>query len=78
MRPSAILTPKRSSIIGMVIGLNILQAYSFVLKHKSGIENKVADALSRRVTLLSVMSVELTRFKRLKEKYESYLEFREM
>jgi hypothetical protein len=37
-----------------------MQAYSFVLKHKSGIENKAADALSRQVTLLSVMSVEVT------------------
>jgi hypothetical protein len=37
-----------------------LQEYSFVLKHKSGIENKVADALSCRVTLLSGMSVEVT------------------
>jgi len=41
------------------------------LKHKSGMKNKVADALSRRVTLLSVMSVEVTGFERLKEEYES-------
>jgi hypothetical protein len=54
-----------------------LQAYSFVLKHKSGIENKVIDALSRRVTLLSVMSVEVTGFDRIKEEYESCLEFEE-
>jgi len=50
-----------------------LQAYSFVLKHKSGIENKAADALSRRVTLLSVMRVEVTGFERLKEEYESFI-----
>jgi hypothetical protein len=49
-----------------------LQAYSFVLKHKFEMENKAADALSRRVTLLSVMSVEVTAFKRLKEEYESF------
>jgi hypothetical protein len=55
-----------------------LQAHSFVLKHKSGMENKVADALSRRVTLLSVMSVEVTGFERLKEDYESCLEFKEI
>jgi len=34
-------------------------------------ENKAADALSRRVTLLSIISVEVTGFKRLKEEYES-------
>jgi len=48
------------------------------LKHKSGIENKVADALSRQVTLLSVMNVEVTEFERLKEEYESCLEFGEI
>jgi len=55
-----------------------LQAYSFVLKHKSGIENKAANALSRRVTLLTVMSVEVTGFERLKEEYESCSEFGEI
>jgi len=48
------------------------------LKHKSGIENKAADALSRRVTLLSVMSVEVTGFERLKEEYESCSKFGEI
>ena len=55
-----------------------LQAYSFVLKHKSGIENKDADALSRQVTLLSVMSFKVTGFERLKEEYKSCLEFEEI
>ena len=34
--------------------------------------------MSRRVTLLSVMSVEVTGFERLKEEYESYSEFGEI
>jgi hypothetical protein len=55
-----------------------LQAYSFVMKHKSGMKNKATDALSRRVTLLSVMSVEVTGFERLKEEYESCSEFGEI
>jgi len=55
-----------------------LQEYSFILKHKSGIENKAADALSCRVTLLSVMSVEVVGFERLKEEYESCSEFGEI
>ena len=29
-----------------------LQSYTFVLKHKAGSENRVVDALNRRVTLL--------------------------
>jgi hypothetical protein len=47
-----------------------LQAYSFVLKYNSRIENKAVDALIC-VTLLFVMSVEDTEFERLKEKDES-------
>jgi len=38
----------------------------------------MADALNRRVTLLFVISVEVTRFERLKKKYESCSEFREV
>jgi hypothetical protein len=48
------------------------------LKHKSGIENKAIDDFSRRVTFLSIMSVEVTGFKRLKEEYESCSEFGEI
>ena len=37
--------------------VEFLQRYSFVVKHRAGVENKAADALSRRVSLLLVMSV---------------------
>ena len=37
-----------------------LQDYMFVLKHKAGVENKVADALSRRVMILVAISAEVT------------------
>uniref|UniRef100_A0A2N9GB76 RNA-directed DNA polymerase n=1 Tax=Fagus sylvatica TaxID=28930 RepID=A0A2N9GB76_FAGSY len=52
-----------------------LQRYSFALKHKAGIENKVADAFSRRVTLLSMMSTNVTGFERLRDEYESCPDF---
>jgi hypothetical protein len=52
-----------------------LQRYSFSLKHKAGIENKVADAFSRRVTLLSMMSTNVTGFERLRDEYESCPDF---
>jgi hypothetical protein len=45
------------------------------LKHKARIENKAADALSRRVTLLSMMSTNVTGFERLRDEYESCLDF---
>ena len=52
-----------------------LQVYTFVLKHKAGVENKVADALSRRVMILVVMSAEVIGFERLREKYDSCPDF---
>ena len=48
------------------------------MKHKAGIENKAADALSRRVSFLSIMSVKLTGFERLKDDYESCPDFGEL
>ncbi|PRQ29559.1 putative nucleotidyltransferase, Ribonuclease H [Rosa chinensis] len=52
-----------------------IQEYTFVLKHKSGVENKVADALSRRNSLLHIMSVEVAGFNNLKEEYLSCPDF---
>jgi hypothetical protein len=58
--------------------VEFLQRYSFVVKHRAGIENKVADAFSRKLFLLSIMSFEVTGFKKLKEDYESCPDFREL
>ncbi|XP_050387198.1 uncharacterized protein LOC126803432 [Argentina anserina] len=52
-----------------------IQDYTFVLKHKSGVENKVADALSRRNLLLHSMSVEVAGFDNLNEEYLSCPDF---
>ena len=43
-----------------------------------GVENKAADALSRRESLLSIMSVKVTRFELLKDDYESCPDFGEL
>jgi hypothetical protein len=58
--------------------VEFLQHYSFVVKHRASIENKATDALSRRLYLLSIMSVEVTKFERLKEDYDSCLDFGEL
>ena len=42
--------------------VEFLQRYHFVVKHRAGVENKATDALSRRVSLLSIMSVKVTGF----------------
>ena len=55
-----------------------MQRFSFVLRHKSGVKNKVAGALSRRVTLLSVMSTKVIGFEKLQEEYESCPDFGEV
>jgi hypothetical protein len=54
-----------------------LQAYSFVLKHRKGVENQAADALSLRRFLLSVMNVKVIGFERLKEEYDSCPNFKD-
>ena len=48
-----------------------------MVKHR-GVENKAVDALSQRVSLLSIMSVKVTGFKRLKDDYESCPDFGEL
>ncbi|XP_075674943.1 uncharacterized protein LOC142644153 [Castanea sativa] len=58
--------------------VDFLQRYYFVVKHRAGVENKAADALSRRVSLLSVMSVKVTGFERLKDDYQSCQDFGEL
>lgn len=44
-----------------------LQAYSFVIKQKAGSQDRVADALSSRHTLLSTMQVKVVGFEVIKE-----------
>ena len=49
-----------------------------MLKHKAGVKNKAADALSRRISLLVAMTVETTVFERIREEYESCPDFGEI
>jgi len=57
--------------------VEFLQPYPYVIKHKAGVENKVADALSRRVSILVAISNEVTGFERIKNDYESCPDFGE-
>ena len=58
--------------------VEFLQNYTFVLKQKARVENKIADALNRRVIILVAMSAEVIRFERLRGEYESCPNFGEI
>ena len=48
-----------------------LQRFTFVVKHKSGVTNRVADVLSRRKNLLTQMSIEVLGFESFIELFET-------
>ncbi|GKV41594.1 hypothetical protein SLEP1_g49100 [Rubroshorea leprosula] len=52
-----------------------LQAYPFLLKYKSRVQNRVADALSRRHALLTSLQMKVTGFEVIKELYEDDPDF---
>lgn len=51
--------------------VSYLEKFSSVLQHKSGVSNKVADALSRKHSLLTTLSCKVTGFDILPEYYAS-------
>ena len=50
----------------------------FTLSHKAEVENKVTDALSRRIFILTKMSMVVNNFEKLKAEYESCPNFYEI
>ena len=55
-----------------------MQDYTYTLKHTSGVENKVANALSRLTCVLKQLNTEVVGFKRIKEEYASCPDFGEI
>ena len=52
-----------------------LQSFTFVITPKSGVTNRVVDALSRRHSLLTKMKVEVLGFDEMKELYDADCNF---
>ena len=58
--------------------ISFLQMFDFVIKHQSGKENKVADALSRKGSLLTLLSSKIIAFKHLPDLYEEDIDFKDI
>ena len=55
--------------------VEFIEQFPYVIKHKQGKTNVVADALSRRYTLLNVLDVQYLGFDHIKEIYKDDLDF---
>ena len=56
--------------------IEFLQSYNFVIKHKPGEDNRVADALSRKNHLLSIISPQIIGLDKIKEIYDNCKDFK--
>lgn len=52
-----------------------LHSFTCVIKHKSGVTNRVDDAFNRRCSLLIEMKVEVLSFDEMKELYDTNPDF---
>jgi len=58
--------------------VEFLQDYTYTLRHKAGVENKAADALSRHLAILTVLSNQVVGFEKIKTEYKSCPDFQEI
>lgn len=58
--------------------VSYLQEFTFIIKHKSGEQNKVADALSRRSYLIKTLAIEVMGFETIREAYKDDAYFKEI
>jgi len=58
--------------------ITFLQKFSFSLKHKIRVQNKVVDVLSKQVVLLITVHNDILGFKYLKELYAEDVNFQEI
>ena len=55
-----------------------LKDFTFVIRHKKGKDNAIADALSQRTHVLNIMKVQVLGFEQVKERYDECPDFRKI
>jgi hypothetical protein len=61
----------------MLSGLNLLKLFPYIIKHKKGKENVIADALSRRYTMLSQLDHKIFFLESIRELYAMDVDFKD-
>ena len=58
--------------------VEFIESFPYVIKHKKGKDNIIADALSRRYTLLSQLDFKIFGLETIKEQYVHDAEFKDV
>ena len=58
--------------------VEFIESFPYVIKHKKGRENVIADALSRRYTILSQLDFNIFGFETIKEQYAHDRDFKDV
>lgn len=58
--------------------MEFIQAFSFVIRHKAGSQNQVADALSHRHSLITTMQIRVQGFDSFRDLYRDDPDFKEI
>ena len=58
--------------------VEFIETFPYVIKHKKGKENVIADALSRRYTMLSQLDFKIFGLETIKDQYVQDVEFKDV